>query len=239
MSFRENKGMWLGIAAALLVIVAIIWLILSGGPLTLVVLFPDIGELKREDPVIWRGYAVGKVVKVEPLVDNQIGVTIQLREDYAAKVTHGTRFTLKRAPLFGLVGGNAIEIETPSEMGRRFADGERVQGISPPKPTLVEEGKQYARDYWRQIQSQAAQLVEEYRQSPYRKEVEDALSQIRTLAEQGAGQAQEGLEQFRKDHQKELDAAMKRLEQARDWIRKKGDEPAARKVEEEIKRLKK
>lgn len=239
MSFRENKGLWLSVAAVIVAIVILIWLLLSGGPRTLVVLFPDIGDLKREDPVVWHSYTVGRVTRIEPLVDNQIGVTIRLSKDYAARITHGTRFTLKRASLFGLVGSNAIEIETPAQPGLPYADGERVQGISPPKPTLVEQGKQWTLAYWQQLKEQAAALLQEYNQSPYRKEVEDALGQLKVLAEEGAKQAKEGLEQFRKDHQKDFDSALQKLEQARDWMRKKGDEAGARRLQEEIDKLKK
>jgi ABC-type transporter Mla subunit MlaD len=239
MSFRENKGLWLSLAVAIIAVVILIWLLLSGGPRTLVVLFPDVGDLTREDPVVWHGYAVGRVMKIEPLVENQFGVTIRLNEDYAAKVTHGTRFTLKRAALFGLVGSNAIEIETPDQPGLPYADGERVQGISPPKPTLVEQGKQWTLAHWQQLKDQAVALLEEYNQSPYRKEVDDALGQIKVLGEEGAKQAKGGLEQFRKDHQKDFDSALRKLEQARDWIRKKGDEAGARRLQQQIDNLKK
>lgn len=196
-------------------------------------------RLKREDPVLWHDYVVGRVVKIEPLVDNQIGVTIRLNEDYAQKVTRGTRFTLKRAALFGYVGSNAIVVETPSESGLPYLEGERIQGISPPKPTLVEQGKQVTIEYWQRLKDQAAELMDQYDKSPYRREVEDAFAQLKTLAEEGASQAKEGLEQFRKDHQKDLDAVIKKLERARDWIRQKGDEAGARRIQDQIDRLKK
>jgi ABC-type transporter Mla subunit MlaD len=239
MSFRENKGLWLGILAVILAIAALIWLLISGGPRTLVILFPEIGELKKEDPVLWRDYKVGRVETIEPLVDNQIGVTIRIREDYAAKITRGTKFTLKQASVLGLIGQNAIEIETPSEPGLPYLDGERIQGVSPPRPTLVEQGKQKTSEYWQQLKDQAAALLDEYQKSPYRREVEDALAELKNLAEKGTLQAKDGLEQFRKDHQKEFDSALAKLEQALDWIRKKGDELGARKIQEEIDKLKK
>lgn len=239
MSFRENKGLWLGLGAVVIAIVALIWLLVSGGPRTLVILFPETGDLKREDPVIWHDYVVGRVVKIEPLIDNQVGVTIRLNEDYAAKITRGSRFTLKRAALFGLIGSNAIEVETPSEPGPPYVDGERIQGISPPPPTLVEQGKQLTLEYWQQLKNQASILLEEYKRSPYRKDVEDALGQLKVLAEEGTKQAKTSLEQFRKDHEKEFDSVMQKLEQARDWMRKKGDEAGARRLQDEIDRLKK
>lgn len=239
MSFRENKGLWLIVAAIVISLGALIWLLLSGAPRTLVILFPDIGELKHDDPVLWHDYVVGRVEKIEPLVDDQIGVTIRLNEDYAKKIKRGTRFTLKRTALFGYVGSNAITVETPAEGSLPYLEGEKIQGISPPKPTLVEQGKQVTREYWQRLKDQAAELLDQYNQSPYRKEVEAALAELKTLAEAGSKQAEQGLEQFRKDHQKDFDAVMKKLEQARDWIRKKGDESGARKIQDEIDRLKK
>jgi uncharacterized membrane protein len=103
----------------------------------------------------------------------------------------------------------------------------------------VKQGKQVTVEYWQRLKDQAAELLDQYNKSPYRREVEDALAELKTLAEEGRKQAKEGLEQFRKDHQKDFDAAMKKLEQARDWIRKKGDEAGARKIQDEIDRLRK
>lgn len=239
MSFGENKGLWLSMGAVILAGAALIWLLISASPRTLVILFPDAGDLKREDQVVWHGFVVGKVVKIDPLVNNQVGVTIRLNEDYSTRVTRGTRFTLKRAALFGFVARTAIEIETPSSPGSPYENGEMVQGISPPKPTLAEQGKQLTAEYWRQLKEQAAELLEEYRQSPYKKEVEDALQQLKGLAEDGARQAKDKLEQFRNDHQEELNRVLQKLEEARDWMRKKGDEAGARRLEQEIERLKK
>lgn len=239
MSFSNTKWVWLAVGAAVIALIALIWLLVSGGPRTLVVLFPDIGELKRDDPVLWRDYQVGRVSRIEPMVDNQIGVTIRLNEDYGRKITRGATFTLKRAALFGFVGTNAIIVETPSESGPPFIEGEKVQGISPARPTLVEEGKELTLEYWQQLKEQAADLLDYYNKSPYRKDVEDALAQLKNLAEEGAKQAKESLAQFRKDHQKDIDEIMKKLEAARDWIRKKGDEESARRIQVEIDRLKK
>jgi ABC-type transporter Mla subunit MlaD len=239
MSFKENKGLRLGILAVILAVAALVWLLISGRPRTLVILLPEVGELKKEDPVLWHGYKVGSVEKIEPLVDNQIGVTIRIREDYAAKITRGTKFTLKQASVFGLIGQNAIEIETPSEQGLPYLDGERIQGESPPRPTLVEQGKQKTREYWQQLSNQAAAILDEYQKSPYRREVEDALIELKNLAEKGTEQPKDELEQFRKDHQKEIDSALEQLGKARDWIRRKGDERGARKIEEEIDKLEK
>jgi len=237
MAFGEHKGLWLGITVVVIAILALVWLVVSGGPRTLVVLFPEIGDLKKDDPVIWHGYTIGSVAKIEPLVDNQVGVTIQIRQDYASRITRGSRFTLKQATLFGLVGRNTIEVETASEFGLPYLDGEKVQGESPPRPTIVEAGKQKTLEYWQAAKEQAAALLQEYQNSPYRREVEDALAQLKVLAEQGAVQAKEGVEQFRKDHQKELDAIVQKLEQVRDWMRKKGDELGAKKLQEQIDKL--
>jgi ABC-type transporter Mla subunit MlaD len=239
MSFRENKGLWLGLAVAAVALAALIWLLLSGAPRTVLILFPDVGDLKRDNPVLWHEYAVGKVIKIEPLIDNQVGVTIRLNEDYARRITRGSSFSLQRTALFGYVGRNAIIVETPSEPGLPYDEGEHIQGISLPKPTLVEESKQLAIEYWQRIKDQVAELKAQYEKSPYRREIEDALTQLKVLADEGARQAKEGLEQFRTDHQKDIDAVVKKLEEARDWIRKKGDEAGARRLQDEIDRLKK
>lgn len=238
MSFSENKGFWIVSAAAVLAVVTLVWLLLSGGPTRIVVLFPDAGGLKREDPVLWHGYTVGKVEKIEPLVDNQVGVTVRLREDYTDEITRGSRFTLTRSALFGYVGRNAIEVETPAERSAPYAPGEHVQGISPPRPTVTEQARQAALKYWELARKEAADLTDIYRSSPYRADIDDALGQLRSLAELGAAQAQKGLEAFRRDHRPEIDRVLEKLEEARDWMRRQGDEPGADRLQQEIDRLK-
>jgi hypothetical protein len=47
------------------------------------------------------------------------------------------------------------------------------------------------------------------------------MAALKNLAENGAKQSKEQFEQFRKDHQKEIDDAMKKLEKASDWIKKR------------------
>ncbi len=239
MSFGENKGLWLSVGAVIIAGTALILILISAAPRTLVVLFTDVGELKVEDPVVWHDFVVGKVVKIDPLVSNQIGVTLRLNEDYNTRITHGTSFTLRRAALFGFVGKNAIDIEPPTSPGRPYENGEIVQGITPPKPTLAEEGKQLTEQYWQRLKEQAGELLEEYRKSPYKNEVEDALRQLEGLAQDGAKQAKDRLEQFHKDHQEELNSVMRKLEQARDWMRKKGDEAGAQRLQKEIELMKK
>jgi ABC-type transporter Mla subunit MlaD len=237
MSGSGNRGLWAGVAAAVIAVAALIWLLTSGAPHTLVILFPETGDLKKDDAVVWHGYVVGKVQAIEPLVDNQVGVTIRLNEDYGDRITFGSRFSLRRASLFGLVGSNSIEVETPAQAGRPYEKGERIQGTAPPPATLVEQGKEWTLEYWNQLKSTSNDLLEEYRKSPYRKEVEAALQQLSELAAKASSLAKEELTRFRSEHQKDIDSVRKQLEQARDWLRKQGDDAGARRIQEEIDKL--
>jgi ABC-type transporter Mla subunit MlaD len=237
MSLSENKGFWLALAVAAILVGVLLWVLLSSKPFVLVVLFNDVGELKRGDPVLWKGFTIGKIDKIEPLVDNQIGVTIRLREDYADRITHGTEFLLKRASLMGLVGTNAIELATPAAPGTPFSSGEKVQGKSEPAPTLVEDGKRIALEFWQQLKDETNRLQQELQDSPYRKEAVEALKELGALAEKGAEEAKEGVDQFRKEHQQEIDRMLKKLEELRDKMRHAGDQTGARRVEKEIDRL--
>ncbi len=239
MSFGENKGLWISLGAVVLALIAILWILLSASPPTLVILLPETGDLKKDDPVLWHEFVVGKVTRIEPLVNNQFGVTIRLNEDYTSRITQGTTFTLRRRTLLGLVGRNAIDIEIPASPGRPYQKGETVQGVSPPAKTLVDQGKQLTIEYWRQLTGQATALIEEYKQSPYKKQVDDALQQLKALAEEGARQAADKLDEFRKNHQQEIDRVVEKLEQARDWMKKKGDAPGAERLQKEIDGLKK
>jgi ABC-type transporter Mla subunit MlaD len=238
MSLSENKGLWLALAVAAILVGVLLWVLLSSKPFVLVVLFNDVGDLKRGNPVQWKGFTIGKVDRIEPLVDNQIGVTIRLREDYADRVTHGTEFLLKRASLMGLVGENAIELTTPAAPGTPFSSGEKVQGKSESAPTLLEDGKRVALEFWQQLEDRTNRLREDFQDSPFRKEAAEALKELGVLAEKGAEEAREGVDQFRKDHRQEIDRMLKKLEELRDKLRHAGDQAGAQRVEKEIESLK-
>jgi len=238
MSIGEHKGLWWTIAALAVVISLLIWIFASSTPFLLVILFDEIGDLKKGDPVVWKEFNIGRVEKIEPLVDNQIGVTIRLREDYAGKITRGSQFVLRRAAFLGLVGNNAIEVTTPRTSGPPFDNGEKVQGMTRAKPSIVEAGKRWTQESWQKLKDQSNLFLEEFRSSPLRADLEDALKSVQEVAEQGARQAREGLDQFQREHQKDLDAALRKLERIRDELRKKGDQQKARRVEEQIEQMK-
>ncbi|HYK91596.1 MAG TPA: MlaD family protein [Acidobacteriota bacterium] len=236
MSFSENKGLWLMVVFMAVVAAVLVWVILSAQPLRLVVLYERIGGLKHDDPLMLQGITIGKVEDIKPMVDNQIGVSVRIREDYASKLTEGTNFILREASFFGLVGKNAIEVVPPPTPGRQFSRGEKVQGQIPSQPSLIEQGKKWSQEYWIQLKSDTSQLIDVLRTSPYRYEAEAALDQLRTLADEGARVAREGMEDFRRSHQKDLDEILKKLEQLRDEMRRKGDVPGASRIEKEIQR---
>ncbi len=236
MSFEDNKGLWAGVAVLAVIAAVLIWIIATAEPFRLVILFDDIGTLKKDDPVLWKGFDIGKVEDIQPLVENQVGVTIRIKEDYISSITHGSEFILKRSALFGYVGRDAIEVVTPPTSGTPFARGEKIQGKSP-KPTLIQQGTEVALRYWNQLKDEAGLLMEEYRQSPYRQDVEQALEALKTLADKGAAQAKDGLERFRKEHQTDLDNAIANLKGLRDKLLKKGDQSGARRLEKEIEKL--
>ena len=91
--------------------------------------------------------------------------------------------------------------------------------------------------YWNQLKDEAGVLKEEYRQSPYRPDVEQALEALKTLADKGAAQAKDGLERFRKEHQTDIDNAIADLKNLRDKLLNKGDQSGARRLEKEIEKL--
>jgi ABC-type transporter Mla subunit MlaD len=237
MSLRDNKGMWVGLAVMAVLIGVLLWLFFSR-PFLLVVLFDDVGSLKRGDPVLWRGFAIGRVERIEPLVDNEVGVTIRIRQDYAERISRESEFVLKQSSLMGLLGQDAIEIFTPASQGPPYANGEKIQGKSLPAPSIAEQGRSLARQFWRDLSEEAGRLMNEFQNSPYRQEASDAFKELEVLAEQGVASAKEGLEQFRKDHQDEIDRILKKLSGLRDRMRKAGDEAGAREVEKQIEGLK-
>lgn len=226
MSLSEKKTVWLAAAAAAVLMAALLWFLVAGKPFLLVVLFDDVGNLRRGDPVLWKGFTIGRVDKIEPLVDNRIGVTIRLREDYGRRVTRGSEFRLKRTSLLGLAGTNGIEVVTPDSPGAPFASGERVQGISSPVRSLLEKSGQAAAEFWQYLREESGKLAEELRNSPYREQASEALKELGSLVEKGAGQAKEGAERFRREHQEEIDRLLRKLEDLRKKAGANGRLPA-------------
>lgn len=237
MSFKDNKGLWLGVAVLVVIAAILIWMLATAEPFRLVILFDDIGGLQKGDPVLWKGFEIGKVENIQPLVENKIGVTIRIKEDYVQGITRGTEFVLKRSALLGLLGRDAVEIITPSSPGAPFNRGERVQGKSIPKPSLIKQGTVLGLQYWNQLKDETSRAMEEFRRSPYREDAEQALAQLKTLAEQGALQAKDGLNQFQKDHKKDLEDALAKLRNLRDKLLKKGDQSGARRLDQGIEKL--
>lgn len=215
MSLGENKAAWLAAGTAAVLIAVLLWFLLASKPFLLVVLFDDTEGLKRGDPVLWKGFTIGRVEKIEPLVDNRIGVTIRLREDYGSRITHGSEFRLKRASLLGLAGANAVEVVTPESPGAPFTSGEKVQGISSPVRSLLEKGGQAAAEFWQYLREESGGLAEEFRNSPYREQASEVLKELGSLVEKGAGQAKEGADRFRREHQEEIDRLLRKLEDLR------------------------
>ncbi len=239
MSSGMSKGLWLGLAAVVILGGLLLWFFLSAQPFVLVILFDDVGDLKRGDPVLWRDFAIGRVDKIEPLVDNQIGVTIRLREDYANRVGRGSVFTLKRSSVLGLVGHNAVEIVTPASPGPPFASGEKVEGTSSTLPSVVGEGIRATLQFWSDLKREAGALLKEFNESEFKQDATDALEGLGDLAEKGVEQAREGIREFHKEHQAEIDRVIRKLEELRDKMRRAGDEAGARKVESQIETLRK
>ena len=234
----ENRSLWIAIAVLVLLAGILAWAFLSSGPMRLIVLFDETGGLKKDAPVVWKDFTIGKVVDIQPLVDNQFGVTIELREDYASKITRGSEFYLKPAPLLGIFDQDVVEVVTPQSPLAPFTNGEKVRGKRYPASLFPEQARRWSQEYLRELTDQAGRLIEAFRDSPYRKDAEEVLRQLKEIGERGAALAKDQLEDFRRAHEKDLERIRKKLEQIRDEMRKRGDNGGADKVEKEIGKMK-
>jgi ABC-type transporter Mla subunit MlaD len=238
MTLNENRGLLLMVMCTVAVALALIGIIISARPLRLIILYHDIDGLKQDDPVVLRGVTIGKVEEIRPRSQAQTGVTVRIREDHASSLTHGTAFILRRGSILGLIGNSSIEVVTPSTRGTPFANGETVEGTLPPQSSLIGEGKRWTRESWKQLKLETGRLLEALQSSPYREEAEDILAQLGTLAEQGAQQARERLEDFQQAHQKDLQELIIRLERLGAEMRRRGDGAGAARIEKEVERVK-
>ncbi len=234
MPFHANKGFWLVTAVVGALAVTVIWLVNTNEPFRLTVLFDEVGGLKKDDLVVWRTFTVGKVDQIEPLVENKIGVRIRLKDEYAPRITRGTEFLLKRTALFGLVGDNGIELVTPDAPGAPFRNGETVLGRTPPPGSDLTESARWTTEYWRRLKDETSQAIEEFRSSPRGEEITAIFSELQALAAQGARQAGGSLERFWKDHEKDVDQLLQKLESIRDGLRREGKGRDAERVDRRI-----
>ena len=237
MRLVENKGLRIGIAVFVVLAGVLAWILLSTKPFTLLILFDQIGGLRKDSAVAWKNFTVGKVTDIQPLVDNQIGVTIQLREEYVTKITHGSEFYLKPAAMLGFLGDDSIEVVVPIAPGAPFANGEKIQGKRRPGSSPLEEGMKWSQDYLKQLREQTSQLIEEFKVSPHRRQVEEVLRELKEITVQGAKVAKEKLEEFQKKHATDLERIRTKLEQLSDEMRKKGDEAGAERLEKQIEKM--
>jgi ABC-type transporter Mla subunit MlaD len=239
MSLANQKALWITLTVTAILIAAISWLLFLTEPFTLMILFDDVGKLQQGDPVLWRDFEVGEVEEVLPLVENQIGVRIKIGNEYVSEVTRGTSFTLRRATLLGLMGQNAIVIETPEIPGSPFEKNERIQGVSEPVESLLDQGREVSARYWEKIKAETGNLMKELQSSPHREEAREALNQLMELAGDGARQAKEELERFRRDHADEIDQILKKLDSIGRRMLDEGDEIGAQLLREQIERVRK
>lgn len=195
------------------------WFLLRSEPFTLVILFERVGGLRKDDPVTWKGFTIGKVEKIEPLVENRIGVTVRIAEDYAGRLGEGTTFSLVETSFFGMLGKNGIEVATPEKPSRPLASGEKIIGTIPYRPSLLEQGRQWTLEQWGQVRGRTTELAEEFRNSPHRAEAEEAVSRLGRIASDAARQTGETLEDFRREHQGELDEILRKLDRLRKELR--------------------
>jgi len=237
MSLAKSKAFWLLCVVVVVAGATVFWMVSMAKPHTLMILFNEVSEIQKGDPVVWKTFTIGKVEAIEPLVENQIGVTISIKEDYASRITRGSTFTLRTADLLGLIGQNAIEVQLPPSPGEPYRQGEKIQGVRPAGATLIEEGKQWTLEKWNQLKDQMSAILEESRSASYRAELEKALARIKTLAERGAHEIAQGTAQLRKEHDKDFEQALLELERIRDEMTKKGDTAAAGLLDAQIRKL--
>jgi len=238
MSLGNLKGLWMALAISAALVAGVFWLLFLTEPFTLVILFDDVGKLREGDAVLWRDFKVGEVEDIQPLVENQIGVTIRLDGDYVSQITRGTEFTLQRATLLGLMGQNAIVIATPQTPGSPFDKNEKILGTSEPLQSLLDQGRQVSSHYWEKLKTQSGQLMEKIQSSPHREEALEALNHLIELAGEGAQQAKEELGQFRKDHADEIEKILEELDRIGRRMLEGGDEIGAQLMREQIDRVK-
>ncbi len=99
---------------------------------------------------------------------------------------------------------------------------------------MIDQGAEAGLQYWNRLKEETARIIEAFNRSPYRAEVEQALGRLKTVAGDAATSARDGLAQFGKDHQKDLDSAIAGLNRLRDKLLKRGDQSGAKLLEEAI-----
>jgi len=234
---KENAALWLSVVTLVALSAVLVWLLATAEPFRLVVLFEDIGALKKDDPVVWKTFQIGKVEEIRPLIENQIGVTIRIREDYAPSITHGTEFALKRGALMGFLGTDAVEVITPVNPGTSFANREQVYGRRARTSSLLEQGRELGLRYWQDLKDQTEALTNHFKDSPYQAEIRQAIEQLGAVLQDGIVAAGKSVAEFSKDHKKDIEAALARLKAIRDKLLQAGDQPGARSIQKRIEKV--
>jgi ElaB/YqjD/DUF883 family membrane-anchored ribosome-binding protein len=121
--------------------------------------------------------------------------------------------------------------------GSPYTRGEKIQGKHRPDSSLLEVGVKWTQEYLKQLKDQTSEILDEFSKSPYRREVEEALRELKEITDLGAGLAKESLEEFQRKHAKDLERIRKKLETLRDEMRKRGDAGGAKRLEEQIEKM--
>jgi hypothetical protein len=139
--------------------------------------------------------------------------------------------------MLGFLGADSIDVVTAFIPGSPYTRGEKIQGKHRPDSSLLEVGVKWTQEYLKQLKDQTSEILDEFSKSPYRREVEEALRELKEITDLGAGLAKESLEEFQRKHAKDLERIRKKLETLRDEMRKRGDAGGAKRLEEQIEKM--
>lgn len=119
---------------SLLVTIIVLWLLgCAGGALRLAMLLPDPAGLQREDPVVLRDLAVGRVAALEPGNGGYVA-TLEIQPEFRAAATREARFVVVRDP--NAPERRRVEIRPGRSDAAPLADGASVRGEVEPEPLL-------------------------------------------------------------------------------------------------------
>jgi ABC-type transporter Mla subunit MlaD len=126
--------------ATAIIVMVLIWTAGAWRPDTypLHALFPDITGVGQHGPVYLRGYEIGRIRDIRPVVMPDGTLVFQVRMDVRWSLAHGapqalpvgTTAVLKPPPV---IGAAYIELELPDESGRpRLQPGDTIPGVTEP-----------------------------------------------------------------------------------------------------------
>lgn len=201
--------------------------------LTFKIRFQEINGLKTEDPVVFEGNQIGKVIGVTYTKEGTYLVDVVIAKEFTHATTTGSRFFVGMDPQDAT--RKAVQVVNGSKGGEPIEKGVTVEG-SARSSVMLDQFLGSMKDTFKDLEGTLEKMTEPLRKIPDSDEIKRLQKELDDLREALKEKGASAKKKFEEEILPELEKKMDRLrERLKEFGREKEMDP----VEEKMKDLKK